>query len=117
MTHEKSNFMEENEAQEGCKWDIGFVVGLFGYTFYFPLPFGFIFIGFYKYSFAYVYSLCTRLNIKQIRKFCLNKKNNSINFFNKNNSLENIILNKRKFFLLIKIQKNVFRKIQKKNCF
>ena len=74
MTHEKSNFMEENEAQEGCKWDIGFVVGLFGYTFYFPLPFGFIFIGFYKYSFAYAYSLCTRLNIKQIRKICLNKR-------------------------------------------
>ena len=102
----------------GGKWDTWWhwiccsLVGLFGYMFYFPLLFGFIFIGVYKYLFVYIYSLYIELDIEQTKKFCLNK-NEQFNkyFFNKNNSSENILFNKSKFFL-IKIQKSVFRTIK-----
>ena len=40
MTRGRLSFMEKNEAHE----DIEVVVGLLGYTFYFSLLFGFIFI-------------------------------------------------------------------------
>ena len=65
VTHGELNFMKEKEIQG----DIELVVGLLGYTLYFPLLFGFISIGFYKYSFVYVYLLCIKLNIKLTRNF------------------------------------------------
>ena len=60
--------MEENEVQEDSKWDIELVINLFGQTFYFPLLFGFIFVGFCKYLFIYIY-LYTELDIEQTKNF------------------------------------------------
>ena len=61
--------------------DIELVVNLFEYTFYYLLLFNFNFIYFCKYLFVYVYLLCTELVVEQIRNFCLNKGNNSVNMF------------------------------------
>ena len=69
MTRGTWNFIEE------------FVVSLFGYIFYLPLLFDPIFINSCKYLFVYVYLLCTELVVEQIRNFCLNKGNNSVNMF------------------------------------
>ena len=60
---------ERKWDSKNYKWSIELVVSLLGYKFYFPLLFSFIFIGFYKSLFVYVYLLCTKLNIKQIRNF------------------------------------------------
>ena len=49
--------------------DIELVVSLFWYIFYFSLLFGFIFINSCKYSFVYIYWVCTELNIEQTRNF------------------------------------------------
>ena len=69
MTRGALNFMEKKWDLKSCKWSIELVVRLFGYTFYFSLLFGFIFIGFCKYLFVYIYSLCTELNIEQTKNF------------------------------------------------
>ena len=62
-------FHERKWDSKSYKWSIELFISLFRYTFYFPLLFGFIFIGFCKYLFVYIYLLCTELNIEQIRDF------------------------------------------------
>ena len=61
--------MEGKKVEEGYKWDIELVVGLLEYTFYFPLLFGFISIGYCKYSLVHIYSLRIELNIEQTKNF------------------------------------------------
>ena len=60
--------------------DIELVVSLFWYTFYFPFLFGFVFISSEIFVCRYllvVYRIEHRIN----QKFCLHKRNNSINMF------------------------------------
>ena len=61
--------MKESEIRKDFKWNIEFVVSLFGYAFYSQLLFDFIFISYSKYSFVYIYCVCTELNIDQTRNF------------------------------------------------
>ena len=49
--------MEENEIEKAVRRQ--WAISLFGYIFYFPLLFDFIFISSYKYSFVYIYWVCT----------------------------------------------------------
>ena len=63
MTRRARNFMEESENKKTIErhWTCCKLIGV-----HILLP---IFIGFCKYLFVYVYLLCTKLDIKQIRNF------------------------------------------------
>ena len=81
-------------------WTCCSLVGLLGYTFYFSLLFCFISISTCKYSFIYIYWVCTILNKLDI-------------FLIKIIVQKIFFLIKESFFFLTKILKNVFRKIEK----
>ena len=94
-------------------WHVELVLSLFGYIFYFPLLFGFIFISSYKYSFVYILTEC-------VHNWTLNKLEILFKWeeeFSKCVLIKQQFLIKESFIyllLFIKIQKNAFRKIQKK---